>query len=99
VKTLDDRARASRQRLIAKLIVLAVAVGAAVAAVSAYAGVAACRGAEAEVPRLSGGGDQVCFDLVRTLAEREGMVAAAVTVVFTLMMLGLARMAGATSEP
>jgi hypothetical protein len=89
-------ARPRRQRLAARLAVLAVAVGATVTAISAYVGVSACRGAEAEAAGLPG--DRVCYDLVRTLSEREGIVAAAATVVFALMMLGLSRLADATAE-
>ena len=42
------------------------------------------------------GPDDVCYDLARTLAERVGLVAAAITAVLVLTMVGLSRLAART---
>ena len=80
------------------LAVFAVAVGAAVSAISAVTGAGACDVGRVDLGAIPGVRDPVCFDLVRTLAQREGMMAAAATVVIVLLMLGLSRMAEAAPD-
>ena len=77
---------------------LAAIIGAAVALMSTASGTGACDMGRVDLGGIAGPPDSVCFDLVRTLAQREGMVAAAATVLIVLMMVGLSRTAEAMPE-
>jgi hypothetical protein len=87
-----------RSAFAAWLAVISVTVGAAVAVISTATGVVACDAGRMDLGSLAGPPDRVCFDLVRTLAQREGMVAAAATVVIVLLMVGLSRTAELVPE-
>jgi hypothetical protein len=71
-----------------RVSVLAVTVGVAVTAMAGFSGTSGCSGS------VSGAVDLVCYHLVRTLAERMGLVTAAATAIVVLTMIGLARTAG-----
>ena len=75
-----------------RALLLAVTVGAAVTAAAAVFGAGGCAsgGPDAGVWTPV---DSVCYDLVRTLAERTGLVAAAATAVLFLTFVGLSRLA------
>jgi hypothetical protein len=69
---------------------LAVTVGAMVAAAAAVVGAGGC--APGGHPVVSGGtADAVCYHLVRTLAERVGIATGLVTAILALTVVGLSR--------
>jgi hypothetical protein len=76
----------SRGRLALWVLTAALGVGLAVAAVAATSGAGDCASGIDQ-----GAGDAVCYALVRTLATRVGVMAAAVTAMLVLTMVGLAR--------
>jgi len=72
---------------------IAAIVGAVVTAAAAVSGAGIC-GAPAidpDIPAVPG--DQICYQLVRTLAERVGLATAALTVIIALTFIGLSRLA------
>jgi hypothetical protein len=73
--------------------VLAVTVGATVAALAALSGEGDCSSRV-----LAGPADSECLSLVRSLSERMGLVAAVATAVIALTMIGLARLASSHNE-
>lgn len=84
--------RNPQRSLAVRVTLLAVTVGAVVAAVAAVAGAGGCAAPSSIVP--SGPADVVCFHLVRTLAERVGIATALVTAILTLTVVGLSRLVG-----
>ena len=78
---------------------MAVTVGAVVTAVAAFSGAGGCAApglgpATPETPV-----DDVCYHLVRTLAERAGLLSAVRTAILVLTVIGLSRvMAGGRPE-
>ena len=68
-------------------MVLAITVGAIVTAAAAFDGAGSCSS-----PAVDGVSDSVCLQLVRTLAERVGIVAGSLTAILVLTMVGLSRM-------
>jgi hypothetical protein len=75
-----------------RALLLAVTVGAVVTVVAAFSGVGGCGGGAPDAG-VRTPVDSVCYDLVRTLAERTGLVAAAATAVLFLTFVGLSRLA------
>ena len=74
------------------MILLAVTVGAVVAAMAAVSGAGTCDAPSVD-PMVSGGpADVVCYHLVRTLAERVGIATAMVTAILALTVVGLSRL-------
>jgi hypothetical protein len=71
---------------------LAVTVGAVVAAAAAVSGAGICAAPSVDPVLSSGAADTVCLHLVRTLAERVGIAAAGVTAILTLTVVGLSRL-------
>jgi hypothetical protein len=67
---------------------LAVTVGAIVTVAAAFSGAGGCSslGVDAAAPA-----DDVCYHLVRTMAERAGALTAVMTAVFVLTVVGLFR--------
>jgi hypothetical protein len=78
--------------LAVRVTLLAVTVGAVVAAVAAVTGAGGC--AAPTTPSIVSGGrpDVVCFHLVRTLAGRVGIATGLVTAILTLTVVGLSRL-------
>jgi hypothetical protein len=75
-----------RGRLALWVLTAALTVGLAVSTLAASSGAGDCS------PGLDQGpGDAVCYALVRTLATRVGVMAAAATAILVLTMVGLAR--------
>ena len=72
---------------------LAVTVGAVVTAVAAVAGAGICSAPVLDPNLPAAPPDSVCFSLVRILAERVGLAAAATTAIIVLTMIGLSRLA------
>ena len=86
----DSRARRS---LAIGVTLLAVTVGAVVTAAAAVTGAGVCSAPALDPNIQAAHPDSVCFSLVRTLAERVGIAAAATTVIIVLTMVGLSRLA------
>ena len=85
--------RLVRTRLAMWVVLVALTVGAVVAMLAGASGAGGC------APELDAGpADAVCYDLVRTLSERVGVAAGAVSAILMLTMVGLAR-TGAPDEP
>ena len=85
-----DEAHA-RRRLAVGVTLVAVTVGAIVTAAAAFSGAGGC-----DAPGLGGAGtatpvDEVCYQLVRTLAERAGLLSAVMTAILVLTVVGLSR--------
>lgn len=78
-----------RHRIAIGVTVLASVVGGLVGAAAANAGAAECSGPGMGISST----DDVCADLVATLAQRLGLVTAAVTAIIVLTLMGLARLA------
>jgi hypothetical protein len=89
VTTPSESARPRTGTLAFRVSLLAFSVGAAVMAMAAFYGVGGCSAPASGGPE--GATDAVCYSLVRTLAERMGLVSAVATAVIVLMMVGLAR--------
>jgi len=72
---------------------VAVTVGAVVTAAAAVSGAGVCAvpATDPDIPAALG--DQVCYHLVRTLAERVGLATAALTAIIALTFIGLSRLA------
>ncbi|HYT81618.1 MAG TPA: hypothetical protein VEQ37_20675 [Actinomycetota bacterium] len=73
------------------MTLLAVTVGAVVAAIAAVSGAGTCDAPGVDPLISSGPADVVCYHLVRTLAERVGIATALVTAILTLTVIGLSR--------
>jgi hypothetical protein len=71
---------------------IAVTVGAVVTAAAAFSSAGACAGTAGDPVLPPGPADDVCYHLVRSMAERTGVMAAAVTAILVLTMVGLSRM-------
>ena len=72
--------------------VIAVTVGAVVTAAAAFSSIGACAGPAIDPALPAAPADDVCYHLVRSMAERTGVMAAAVTAILVLTMVGLSRM-------
>jgi hypothetical protein len=71
---------------------LAVSVGAVVTAAAAFSGAGGCA-APGPGPGMGPTPvDDVCYQLVRTLAERAGLLTAVMTAILVLTVIGLSRM-------
>jgi hypothetical protein len=77
-----------RHRIAIAVMVLASVVGGLVGAAAANAGAAECAG-----PGVGVSTDDVCAQLVATLAPRLGLVTAAATAIIVLTVMGLSRLA------
>lgn len=75
-----------------RVTLLAVTVGALVAATAAMAGAEGCAAPNVGAIGSIGPGDVVCFHLVRTLAERVGIATGLITAILTLTVVGLSRL-------
>jgi hypothetical protein len=73
--------------LLVRVMVLAITVGAIVTAAAALDGAGSCSS-----PAADGVSDSVCLQLVRTLAERVGILAGSLTAILVLTMVGLSRL-------
>jgi hypothetical protein len=73
---------------------IAVTVGAVVTAAAAFSSAGACAGAPGPPGLPAGPADQVCYQLTRSLAERTGVVTAALTAILVLTVIGLSRLLG-----
>jgi hypothetical protein len=78
---------------------LAVTVGALVAAAAAVSGAGTCAAPAADPMISSGSADVVCYHLVRTLAERVGIATGVVTAILTLTVIGLSRLVTQQAAP
>jgi hypothetical protein len=78
---------------------VAVTVGAVVTVAAAFSGADGCAasGSSAAVPGSPV--DDVCYHLVRTMAERAGALTAVMTAVFVLTVIGLSRVMSGSEEP
>ena len=83
--------RSPHRRLAAGVTLLSVTVAAVVAAAAAATGAALCSApvAGTDLPTPP---DVVCYQLVRTLAERVGVAAGLVTAMMALTVVGLSRL-------
>jgi hypothetical protein len=77
--------------LAVRVVLLAVTVGAVVAAAAAVSGAGSCGGPSVDPAFPAGPADTVCYHLVRTLAERVGIATAVVTAILALTVVGLSR--------
>lgn len=77
---------------------LAAIVGGVAAAAAADAGAGACALPVLDPSAAAGSADAVCSRMVATLAERVGLVTAALTAILVLTVMGLARLAEDRSE-
>ena len=74
------------------MTLLAVTVGALVAAAAAVSGAGTCAAPSVDPVISSGPVDMVCYHLVRTLAERVGIATGVVTAILALTVIGLSRL-------
>jgi hypothetical protein len=77
-----------------RVMMLAVTVGAIVTAAAAFDGAGTCAS-----QAVDGASDSVCLQLVRTLAERVGIVAGSLTAILVLTMVGLSRLTARKDPP
>ena len=70
---------------------MAVTVGAVVTAAAAFSGAGGCDAPGAGPPTAATPVDDVCYHLVRTLAERAGALTAVMTAILVLTVVGLSR--------
>jgi hypothetical protein len=70
---------------------VAVTVGAIVTVAAAFSGAGGCSTGGADATLAVAPVDDVCYQLVRTLAERVGLLTAVMTAVFVLTVLGVSR--------
>ena len=70
---------------------VAVTVGAVVTVAAAFSGAGGCSTAGVDTTLAAASVDDVCYHLVRTLAERVGVLTAVMTAVFVLTVLGVSR--------
>lgn len=92
---MENEARKPRspgRTLAVRVTLLAVTVGAVVAAAAAVSGAGVCAAPSMDPVTSSGAADVVCYHLVRTLAERVGIATGAVTAILTLTVIGLSRL-------
>jgi hypothetical protein len=75
-----------------RIALLAVAVGSVVTALAEADGGGSCASSRSGSGLARSSADTVCFQLVRTLATRMGLVTAAATAIVVLMMVGLSRL-------
>jgi hypothetical protein len=85
--------------LAVRVTLLSLTVGTLVAVVSALAGSGICSGPGPGSALSAGPVDRVCYQLVRTLSERVGLMSAGATAVIVLTMVGLSRLAGGPEQP
>jgi hypothetical protein len=78
---------------------LAVTVGAVVAAAAAVSGAGICAAPTVDPVVSSGPADMVCYHLVRTLAERVGIATGLVTAILALTVVGLSRLVAEQARP
>ena len=91
--TAGSEAHRERRSLAIGVTFLAVMVGALVTAAAAMTGAGICSAPVFDPNIPAAPPDSVCFSLVRTLAERVGLAAAATTAIIVLTMIGLSRLA------
>jgi hypothetical protein len=84
--------RSPGRTLAVRVTLLAVTVGAVVAAAAAVSGAGMCAAPSVDPVISSGAADNVCYHLVRTLAERVGIATALVTAILALTVVGLSRL-------
>ena len=73
---------------------MAVTVGAVVTAAAAFSGAGGCDGGGLGAGMPAAPVDEVCYHLVRTLAERAGLLSAVMTAILVLTVVGLSRVMG-----
>jgi hypothetical protein len=88
-----------KRSLALKVTMLSITVGSVVAVASALAGTGMCSGAGPDSTPPAGPVDTVCYQLVRTLSERVGLMAACATAIIVLTMVGLSRLAVGPERP
>ncbi len=88
---MERTAGSARRRMAAWVTLLAITVGGVVAAAAAVSGAGMCSTPLVDPERPSPP-DAVCYQLVRTLAERVGLVAAVATAIMALTVIGLSRL-------
>jgi hypothetical protein len=75
-----------------------VTVGAVVTVAAAFSGAGGCASpVDAALPAVPV--DDVCYHLVRTLAERAGALTAVMTAILALTVIGLSRVVNGSEEP
>jgi hypothetical protein len=84
--------RSPGRTLAVRVTLLAVTAGAVVAAAAAVSGAGMCAAPSVDPVISSGAADNVCYHLVRTLAERVGIATALVTAILALTVVGLSRL-------
>jgi hypothetical protein len=72
--------------------VVAVTVGAVVTAAAAFSGAGGCATPGVGSSTAGAPVDDVCYHLVRILAERAGLLSAVMTAILVLTVIGLSRM-------
>jgi hypothetical protein len=90
---MDARRPISRRTLAVGVLVVAFAVGALAAMAAASSGAGGCAGSAGPGMGVVADADAVCLHLVRTLAERVGLVAAGFTALVVLTAVGVSRTA------
>jgi hypothetical protein len=85
-------ARSTTRRLAVRVILAAATVGAVVTVAASFSGAGACSGPMPSAA-LPGPADAGCLALVRSMAQRMGLMTAAATAIVVLTFVGLARLA------
>jgi hypothetical protein len=93
-----DGGRSLPHRSLIAVALLAVIVGGLAGAGAADAGAGACTLPVLDSGAAAGSTDAVCSRMVATLAERVGLVTAALTAILLLTVIGLSRVAEERSE-
>lgn len=81
----------AKRKLAVGVSLVAVTVGAVVTAAAAFSGAGGCDGGGVGVGVPAAPVDEVCYHLVRTLAERAGLLSAVMTAILILTVVGLSR--------
>ncbi len=94
-----DQHRFARVAIGIRVTVLAVTVGALVAAVAVGSGTGSCRSSGVTYSAASAAAESSCLQLVRVLSERVGVATAAATLVILLTTAGLSRLSQPADRP
>jgi hypothetical protein len=78
---------------------VAVTAGAVVTVAAAFSGAGGCAASYPSAAAPGSPVDDVCYHLVRTMAERAGALTAVMTAIFALTVVGLSRVMSGSEEP
>jgi len=90
---------ASTRRLAVRVTLIAVTVGAVAAAAAAFSGSGPCAETSLDPAFPARVADPVCYALVRTMAERVGLLTAVFTAILILTVIGVSRVGGHQAGP